>query len=151
MATLRLVLKVKISTLSHIHDTFAGASSGIGATTAVEFAKNGAKLILTGRNEERLQQTSKMCQNVGLNKDSASSLSLIVIVTMCTYVYVVLMNLNPLEEKTFFIFVIRSSSFSEYWYTSYEVTMTKKCNSSQRRNSPDGRLSILKTTMSFQQ
>ena len=34
-----------------------GASSGIGHATAIECSKMGAKLIVTGRNEERLQQT----------------------------------------------------------------------------------------------
>ena len=34
-----------------------GASSGIGKCTAIECSKLGAKLILTGRNEERLQKT----------------------------------------------------------------------------------------------
>lgn len=34
-----------------------GASSGIGRTTAVECSRLGASLILTGRNEERLQET----------------------------------------------------------------------------------------------
>ena len=34
-----------------------GASSGLGAATAVECSKAGAKLILTGRNAERLQAT----------------------------------------------------------------------------------------------
>ena len=34
-----------------------GASSGIGQATAIECSRMGAKLIITGRNEERLQQT----------------------------------------------------------------------------------------------
>ena len=34
-----------------------GASSGIGKTTAIECSKMGAKLVITGRNEERLNQT----------------------------------------------------------------------------------------------
>ena len=34
-----------------------GASSGIGYATAIECSKMGAKLIITGRNEDRLQQT----------------------------------------------------------------------------------------------
>lgn len=34
-----------------------GASSGIGKTTAIECSKMGAKLIITARNEERLNQT----------------------------------------------------------------------------------------------
>ncbi len=34
-----------------------GASSGIGQTTAIECSKLGAKLVITGRNEERLSKT----------------------------------------------------------------------------------------------
>lgn len=34
-----------------------GASSGIGQATAIECSKLGAKLVITGRNEERLQDT----------------------------------------------------------------------------------------------
>lgn len=34
-----------------------GASSGIGKATAIECSRMGARLIITGRNEERLQQT----------------------------------------------------------------------------------------------
>lgn len=34
-----------------------GASSGIGRGTAIECAKMGAKIVLSGRNEDRLQQT----------------------------------------------------------------------------------------------
>ena len=34
-----------------------GASSGIGQATAVECSRLGAKLVITGRNEERLQET----------------------------------------------------------------------------------------------
>uniref|UniRef100_A0A8D8AC35 3-oxoacyl-[acyl-carrier-protein] reductase FabG n=1 Tax=Culex pipiens TaxID=7175 RepID=A0A8D8AC35_CULPI len=42
-----------------------GASSGIGAGTAKYLAKLGASLVLTGRNEESLQQTGKDCEAVG--------------------------------------------------------------------------------------
>jgi hypothetical protein len=38
-----------------------GASSGIGAATAVLFARLGAKLAITGRNESNLQEVSKSC------------------------------------------------------------------------------------------
>ena len=34
-----------------------GASSGIGRVTAIECSKMGAKLVITGRNQERLQET----------------------------------------------------------------------------------------------
>lgn len=36
-----------------------GASSGIGQTTAIECSQMGAKVIITGRNEERLKETFK--------------------------------------------------------------------------------------------
>ena len=34
-----------------------GASSGIGEETAIECSKMGARVIITGRNQERLQDT----------------------------------------------------------------------------------------------
>ena len=34
-----------------------GASSGIGRATAIECSKLGAKCVITGRNEERLNET----------------------------------------------------------------------------------------------
>lgn len=42
-----------------------GASSGIGAATAVHFARLGAVLAITGRNEENLQDTARRCQETG--------------------------------------------------------------------------------------
>lgn len=42
-----------------------GASSGIGQVTAIECSKMGARLIITGRNEERLNETYS--QLVGVN------------------------------------------------------------------------------------
>ncbi|XP_071504245.1 3-oxoacyl-[acyl-carrier-protein] reductase FabG-like [Diadema antillarum] len=46
-----------------------GASSGIGAETAIQFAEDGASLALVGRNEERLENTAKECFGKGLSKD----------------------------------------------------------------------------------
>ena len=42
-----------------------GASSGIGQATAIECSKLGAKLVLTGRNAERLQETFDQLEGEG--------------------------------------------------------------------------------------
>lgn len=42
-----------------------GASSGIGQATAIECSKLGAKLVITGRNVERLQQTFELLEGEG--------------------------------------------------------------------------------------
>ncbi len=49
-----------------------GASSGIGAATAKLFAQKGCFLSLTGRNEEGLRNTQKICIDAGLAKDQVS-------------------------------------------------------------------------------
>ena len=43
----------------------SGASSGIGKTTAIECSKMGAKLVITARNEERLNQTLSELEGEG--------------------------------------------------------------------------------------
>ena len=42
-----------------------GASSGIGKATAIECSKMGAKVIITGRNEERLNETLELLEGDG--------------------------------------------------------------------------------------
>ncbi|XP_063833411.1 3-oxoacyl-[acyl-carrier-protein] reductase FabG-like [Ostrinia nubilalis] len=42
-----------------------GASAGIGAATAVHFAKEGASVVVVGRNEARLQEVAAKCTAVG--------------------------------------------------------------------------------------
>ncbi len=42
-----------------------GASSGIGAASAVEFARQGANVILSARREEALQQVKSDCEQLG--------------------------------------------------------------------------------------
>ena len=46
--------------------SITGASSGIGCACAVELSRWGAKLALTGRNEERLKETAELCKKEGL-------------------------------------------------------------------------------------
>ncbi|XP_077350342.1 3-oxoacyl-[acyl-carrier-protein] reductase FabG-like isoform X1 [Lithobates pipiens] len=41
-----------------------GASSGIGAGTAILFAGLGARLALNGRNQEKLQETAQRCEEI---------------------------------------------------------------------------------------
>ncbi|CAH0714064.1 unnamed protein product, partial [Brenthis ino] len=40
-----------------------GASSGIGAATAVSFSSEGARVVLVGRNEDKLAAVAKKCKN----------------------------------------------------------------------------------------
>ncbi|KAH7644569.1 3-oxoacyl-acyl-carrier-protein reductase fabg-like protein [Dermatophagoides farinae] len=46
-----------------------GASSGIGRETAIHFSRLGAHLCLTGRNNERLQQTIEACRQQRQNSE----------------------------------------------------------------------------------
>ncbi|XP_049878983.1 3-oxoacyl-[acyl-carrier-protein] reductase FabG-like [Pectinophora gossypiella] len=43
-----------------------GASSGIGAATAIEFSKEGAHVVMVGRNEEKIGKVATKCTRVGL-------------------------------------------------------------------------------------
>ena len=46
--------------------SFSGSSSGLGCVTAVAFAFHGARIVLTGRDEEGLQRTEDGCVDAGL-------------------------------------------------------------------------------------
>ena len=48
-----------------------GSNSGIGAATAVLFAKSGAKVVVTGRNAERVAKVAQQCQEVSPNGTKA--------------------------------------------------------------------------------
>ncbi|XP_054166157.1 3-oxoacyl-[acyl-carrier-protein] reductase FabG-like [Oppia nitens] len=41
-----------------------GSSSGIGAATAVQFAKSGANVVITGRRSDKLAEVAKQCSSV---------------------------------------------------------------------------------------
>src|SRR5882672_1072462 len=45
-----------------------GSSSGIGAATAILFAKSGAQVVVTGRNAENVKSVAKQCSDVSPNK-----------------------------------------------------------------------------------
>ncbi|XP_013145893.1 PREDICTED: uncharacterized oxidoreductase YxbG-like [Papilio polytes] len=42
-----------------------GSSSGIGAATAITFAKEGASVVIVGRNEEKMKNVSNKCESFG--------------------------------------------------------------------------------------
>ena len=48
-----------------------GSSSGIGAATAILFAKSGAQVLVTGRNVSKVQSVAKQCSDVSPNKSKA--------------------------------------------------------------------------------
>ena len=58
--------------------TFLGASSGIGAGTAVHFAKNGAKVAITGRNEENLKKIVQKCEEASSTKEKVNDINNII-------------------------------------------------------------------------
>ncbi|RWS24755.1 3-oxoacyl-[acyl-carrier-protein] reductase FabG-like isoform X2 [Leptotrombidium deliense] len=41
-----------------------GSSAGIGEAIAIQFSKNGSKLVITGRNEENLNKVASVCEQV---------------------------------------------------------------------------------------
>lgn len=41
-----------------------GSSSGIGAATAIEFAKLGAQVVVTGRNQQKIKKVIEECERV---------------------------------------------------------------------------------------
>lgn len=58
-----------MSSLSDKVVLITGASSGIGAGTAIHFAKLGSRLALSGRNEDNLKAVVKQCEDVGLARE----------------------------------------------------------------------------------
>ncbi|CAG2110531.1 unnamed protein product [Medioppia subpectinata] len=56
-----------------------GSSSGIGAATAILFAKSGANVVITGRNAERVSEVAKQCLDV--SPDGSKALEVVADVT----------------------------------------------------------------------
>ncbi|RWS15756.1 dehydrogenase/reductase-like protein [Dinothrombium tinctorium] len=48
-----------------------GSSSGIGEQIALDFAKNGAKVVVTGRNQERVEAVRNKCSQISPNQQRA--------------------------------------------------------------------------------
>lgn len=53
------------------HILITGASSGIGAALALEYAQEGHHLSLSGRNHERLNTIAQLCENKGAHVHTA--------------------------------------------------------------------------------
>ncbi|CAG2114757.1 unnamed protein product [Medioppia subpectinata] len=56
-----------------------GSSSGIGAATAILFAKSGANVVVTGRNAGRVSEVAKQCLDV--SPDGLKALEVVADVT----------------------------------------------------------------------
>lgn len=59
------IVKVPTSSVRNRVVVITGASSGIGEYMAYQYAKRGARLVLSARREQRLQEVSKKCQGMG--------------------------------------------------------------------------------------
>lgn len=68
---------VQVSYLKDKVALITGASSGIGAGTAVLFAKLGAQLALSGRDMNNLSKVSKQCEECGGKKVNNTSVVLL--------------------------------------------------------------------------
>jgi len=55
---------------------FTGASSGIGAASAVKFAKHGCRLVITGRNQQALNEVADLCVEEGITRDNVNNFML---------------------------------------------------------------------------
>ena len=56
----------------YLHFLTLGASSGIGAGAAIHFAKNGAKVSITGRDEEHLNKIAQQCEEASPTKEKVN-------------------------------------------------------------------------------
>ena len=63
----KIIMDINYNPFSLVGKTIlvTGASSGIGKATAIECSRMGAKMILTGRNEERLQKAFESLEGDG--------------------------------------------------------------------------------------
>ena len=58
-------LAVRAGSLSNKTVVITGASTGLGATLAVECAQQGARLVILARNAERLEAVARECEQLG--------------------------------------------------------------------------------------
>lgn len=64
-----------------------GASSGIGAGTALLFSKLGAQLALNGRDMDNLSKVAKECEECGGQKVTHCSVAIRLLVRKSVYLY----------------------------------------------------------------
>ncbi|MCH5221514.1 MAG: SDR family oxidoreductase [Muribaculaceae bacterium] len=118
-----------------------GASSGIGQATAIECSKLGASCVITGRNEERLQQTfdklhgsghlqlmADISDDVGINK-LIDGLPLLDGVVLCAGLGMTVPVQYATREKFDKVFNINFFSQTELIRIIYKKKLLKNCSS----------------------
>jgi hypothetical protein len=64
------VYNLSCSRNTTVSSPLEGSSGGIGAGAAEIFAKHGAKLVLTGRNQANLEKVARNCADLGIGKEN---------------------------------------------------------------------------------
>lgn len=80
-----------------------GASSGIGKVTAIECSKLGAKIIITARNKERLNETYKLLEGNGHKQiiaDIEKEEGINTIVENCDFIHGIVFNAGIMNNTT---------------------------------------------------
>lgn len=116
--------------MNHENQTvlITGASSGIGAQTAVRFAKEGYELLLFGRDEARLKNVKDLCQKQSLKQKT--EILAFDLVDINNYTDEILKKIDELTTPTILInnaglfhFSLLEETHDDVWLKQFQVNL----------------------------